>query len=164
MTFTSNWKPSRTARKKAQRETRLKIKKHETDEKAAVRRRDKVCRFPLCGCRKLGLKNEVAHLRHKGMGGNATGDRSMAEGMIYLCEHRHQHGAISLHKGTLRVVPLTDAGTRGPVAFDVDLGETDNQAEWFRVAQEGPRENAVKVSLLEPRQWEVLTWLAQMDA
>lgn len=115
-------KPSRTERVKAKKATRAAQVKHEKDEKAKVRRLDKTCRFPLCGCRALGLRLEVSHQEHKGMGGNPSGDRSTADQMILLCVHRHQDGLISRHKGTLRVVALDEQkGMRGPVGFDVDV-------------------------------------------
>jgi len=136
MKFQTNFKPSRTKRKIAQRVAKLKLQTKEKDEKAKVRMRDKWhCRFPLCGCRgpavRTWMRLEVAHLVHKGMGGNPKGDRSTADQMIYLCEHRHQHGGVSLHKGTLRIVPLTREGTNGPVRFLVTAG-----TRWTEVARE----------------------------
>ena len=105
----------------SERTTRLERQAYERAEKANVRRRDRVCRFPLCGCRALKLPVEVAHcLHHKGMGGNPTGTRSTRAGMILLCRHRHRDGAVSWHHGTLRAQPLTDAGTNGPVAWEVE--------------------------------------------
>lgn len=127
MTFTGpNWKPSRTARKLEEAATKKAAANLEDKAKAAVRRRDRGCRFPLCGCRKLGLglvaSAEVSHQKHKGMGGNPSGDRSTAAGMIQLCRHRHQDGVVSRHRGTLRIFPLNlEQGMDGPVAFCVDM-------------------------------------------
>lgn len=111
-------KPSRTARKLAEHKRRLERETHEETEKRAVRRRDKRCRFPLCGCHRLGLRLEVSHDVHKGAGGNPTGDRSDRRSMILLCVHRHQDGLVSRHKGTLRILPLVRGlGFEGPVRF-----------------------------------------------
>lgn len=118
--MTPNWKPSRTARKIKERQTKLDRKATERKIMNEVRKRDRVCRFPMCGCKKLGLNLEVAHLRHRGMGGNPLGDRTNTAEMILLCSHRHQFGGVSLHRGTLRIVPLTEDGCDGPVRFEVD--------------------------------------------
>lgn len=126
-------KPSRTARKLAERRVRLKRQGHEDAEKAAVRRRDRACRFPLCGCRRLRLALEVSHFEHKGSGGNPSGTRSDRRTMVLLCSHRHQHGPISRHKGTLRVRFLTRQGFDGPVAWSVAWGM---RSRWYEVARE----------------------------
>lgn len=119
-------KPSRTQRLKAKAETVKYRAGHERAEKAKVRRRDKGCRFPLCGCRKLGLtikaRQEVAHNvgSGKGMGGNPIGDRSMADVMVQLCGQRHIDGVVAFHKGTLRTRFLTAAKYDGHVAWYLD--------------------------------------------
>lgn len=163
-----HWKPSRTARKKAERKVRVERITKEDREKAHARKRDKFCRFPLCGCRKLGLALQVAHKRHKGMGGNPAGDRSDRKILILLCSHRHQHGRISLHAGTLVAHPLTLAGYDGPVKWMIDvealapgLYRGRKPADrWAEVARE------VDVQQLEPladRQRQLLESLAEMD-
>lgn len=138
--MTPNWKPSRTARKKAEKKKKTERKTTERKNMDAARKADKGCRFPLCGCRKLGLRVEVAHLTHRGMGGNPKGDRTQPDNVISLCAHRHQHGEISLHKGTLDIRPLTPDGTRGPVMFLVDaetLGLDPNyERRWYVLASE----------------------------
>lgn len=167
MTFTSNWKPSRTARKAKERETKLTRRTKEDQEKAKVRRRDKRCRFPLCGCGRLKLRLEVSHQEHKGMGGNPAGDRSKAEGMIYLCVHRHQDGIISRHKGTMRVRALSLAGMNGRVAFDVDMRVVRRGLEgmaggaaWKEVARESA---PGQLEPLTAEQRAVLEQLAEME-
>lgn len=164
MTFTSNWKPSRTARKLATRKTRLERRTKEDQEKAKVRRRDRRCRFPLCGCRKLQLRLEVSHQEHKGIGGNPAGDRSTADKMIYLCVHRHQDGAISRHKGTLRIIARTAEGMNGPVIFEVDMNRLEQNAasgqKWRRVAWES---KPGVLEPLEPWQRALLEQLAEME-
>lgn len=97
----------------------------ERREKALVRARDRVCRWPRCECKtwKMPLslaRLEVAHLTNKGMGGD-HGLRSTADQMILLCYSRHQ-GIVSLHSGHLRIVPLTRRGTAGPCRFQVMSG------------------------------------------
>lgn len=129
-----NWKPSRTARKIHEKQVKADLLAKEMKAKKAVRQRDRhVCRFPLCGCRRLKLGLEVSHDNHKGMGGNPSGDRSTTEQMVLLCTHRHQFGAVSRHAGTLRAEPLTSAGYDGPVAWEVHV---EDWGGWVEVARE----------------------------
>ena len=110
-------KPTASARQAAQRKRQRARRAREQRAKRRVRVRDRNrCRFPLC--RASGPALQVAHLVHKGMGGNPAGDRSGEGGLILLCALHHQFGAISLHRGTLRVRPLTAKGTNGPVAWE----------------------------------------------
>jgi hypothetical protein len=157
----ANWKPSRTARKLAERKADVALEAHEDVEKAAVRRRDRLCRFPLCGCRKLGLRREVSHDAHKGMGGNPAGDRSDRRTMVLLCVHRHQHGAVSRHKGTLRAAYLTAKGYEGPVAWWVDLSEVGQPPAWLEVARESA---PGQLEPLTETQATILETLAKMFA
>ena len=151
-------KPSRTERVKVELSSKRAGKRAELDAKAAVRRRDKVCRFPLCGCRRLGLRLEVSHEEHKGMGGNPAGDKNVPENLVLLCVHRHQDGAISRHKGTLRVRFLSRAGFDGPVAWMVDLGTTSPR--WTEVAREvAPGQ----LEALTEKQRGLLEALAEME-
>lgn len=144
----------------------------ENQHKTEVRRRDNKacrggCRFPLCGCRKFNLAKHVAHLEHKGMGGNPLEDRSVPEKMIQVCIARHREHLFSIDKGTVQCRPRTNAGTNGPVEWwldvetlrDYDLSPFASKAEWWLVA----RESAVGV--LEPlsaAQRDVLLQLAEM--
>lgn len=167
-------KPCATARKMKKLDDRSDLKRREDKEKQKARRRDgHRCRFPLCGCRRLGLRLEVSHQQHKGAGGNPAGDRSTAKGLITLCVHRHQTGSISRHKGTMRARPLTTKGMNGPVAWDLDLATCDDimakltgghlpgpkQKAWVEVASEI---DVQKVAL--PTGWRllVLEELAEM--
>lgn len=138
-------KPCATARKIEKKDTTRKRASAELDHKKTVRRRDKYCRFPLCGCRRLGLtliaRGEVAHTKHKGAGGNPDGDRSAADIMVLLCKHRHQDGIVSMHKGTLKAVYLTEKKMAGPVAWLVDfsvpgMGGRSHEPHWKEVARE----------------------------
>jgi hypothetical protein len=167
-----NWKPSGTARRKATFEDRLKRDREEENEKQKVRRRDVTCRFPLCGCKRIRLRLEVSHDFHKGMGSKRG--VSLAPLMVLLCTHRHQHGRISRHAGTLRSVYLTPDHYEDVVAWQlaVDALPQDLRARvpddiieadgWVTVA----REHTIKPRTLEPLdpwQLDVLTALSEMD-
>lgn len=174
-------KPSRTARTIEKVKSRRDLVTKERDNKKEVRRRDQYrCRFPLCGCKKLGLKLdarlEVSHDRHKGMGGDPSGERSIPKVMILLCLHRHQDGIFSRHKGTLRARPLNyAAGNDGPVVWELNLDTlsyytellspavkraANAQTGWVEIAREK------RVQQLEPPLiWQrlILERLAEMD-
>jgi len=140
-----------------------------------VRDRDRRCRFPLCGCGRLGTYSapEVSHDRHRGAGGNPSGDRSLPDAMILLCNHRHQDGVIARDKRTLRIRHLTPAKNRGPVAFEIKrsalivpellrvMAAPDTPASaWVEVARErAPHE----LERLLPWQVAVLSVLAEMN-
>lgn len=143
--FKSNWKPTRTARKKDEHETKAGRRLKENKAKTAVRFRDKRCRFPLCGCSKIRVRCEVSHDKHKGMGGNPAGDRSITELMVYLCFTRHQDSRISRHAGTVRAEYLTEKGFDGPVAWHADkdaleaagvVGVPQGVNLWIEIARE----------------------------
>lgn len=156
-------KPSPTARKIAQRRKRLDAVNTENAQKREAKRRDlHRCRFPLCGCRALGLRIEASHNKHKAMGGNPAGDRSLAAGLVTLCLHRHQHGRISVHKGTLRPRFLTDDEFNGPIAWEIDLSELGAKAMgplWQEIA----RERAIQSWTYTDSQRETLQLLADME-
>ena len=61
--------------KVARRLKQIARKQRETAEMRAVRRRDRKCRFPLCGCATFGLPLDCSHQQHRGIGGNPRGDR-----------------------------------------------------------------------------------------
>lgn len=98
------------------------------------------------------------------MGGNPTGDRSTAAGLVTLCVQRHRDGAVSWHHGTLRARPLTDKDANGPLAWDIDPAKVWPNATgpWFEIARE------IAVGLvawadLTPPQRIALERLAQME-
>lgn len=133
---------------------RLARKSKEDEQKAAVRKRDKWCRFPLCGCRKYHLALHVSHQQHKGMGGNPNGERSTTSGMMYVCSARHRENRFAIDRGTVRWRALTKDGADGPVAWDVASGKT-----WKEVA----RERAVNhLEPLTEAQRAILLELAEM--
>lgn len=92
----------------------------ERANKAVVRQRDRVCRWPDCDCGELAgfewSRQEVAHLDDKGMGGDPTLLRSQPNAMIQLCRWQHQ-GPFGLHSGRAKVERLTPLGTDGPCEF-----------------------------------------------
>lgn len=146
-----NFKQPGEVRKAGRRRGKARVMR-EIAAKQLVRREDRYCRFPLCGCDRARLPWEVAHLHHKGMGGNPRGDRSDPGLMIYLCSARHRDAPISLHAGTLWILSLTDAGTRGPCAFYIRQGDQS-----FEVG----RETALhEFEPFTPEQRRVLTELA----
>jgi hypothetical protein len=156
-----NWKPSRTARKAAERQTKKDRKAHEDREKKKVRLRDKGCRFPLCGCKKLGRRLEVSHYIHKGMGGNPSGDRSLEPLMVQLCVDRHQFSNVSMHKGTLRPVFLTDENFNGPIAWEVNISALYTAPDKFT---EVARESSIgRWEEFTDRNRAVLTILSALD-
>lgn len=155
-------------KKRVARETK------EDAEKTKVRKRDKRCRFPLCGCAKMKLKigavalREVSHSRHKGMGGQPSGTRSVAALMVLLCMARHRQLRFSVDRGTVEWKALTPAGANGPIAWFICVALSGMQisphasverVKWVEVA----RESAVGV--LEPlteKQRQILEQLAEM--
>lgn len=118
----------------------LKQKLAEGKVMSAVRREDRYCRFPLCGCRKHHLSLAVCHQRHRGMGGNPGLDRTTPEGLILLCSARHRENRIAWDRSTLAIRPLNPAlGLRGPCAWFIDTAELPDLTpceKWLEVARE----------------------------
>lgn len=161
------FKTPRAAARAALHRRRRDRRTAETDHKAVARRRDgQRCRWPLCGCKRIGLRLEVSHDRHKGAGGDPTGARSKPEVLITFCFHRHQDGIVSRHKQTLRVRYLTPKKNAGPVAFEVKrsalarLGLELPAGDWLEVARERAVQN---LEPLEPWQLAALRRLGEMD-
>lgn len=164
----SFWKDGITPKKKRGRRKRN-LTALERANKALVRDRDGRCRFPFCGCRRRGIGMKgvltVSHDRHKGQGGDPTGDRSQPELMILLCKWRHQDGPVSRHAGTMRTRYLSPEKNRGPVAFAVDMaavypGLYPEPGIWFEVAREIERG---VLGALNAEQLRVLDDLAEME-
>jgi hypothetical protein len=92
----------------------------ESANKTKVRKRDGHCRWPHLTpearelCRRE--RSEVAHLTHKGAGGDPQTLRSKPDRMIHVCKPTHQ-GPGSLHAGDRKVVFLTPQKAEGPLAF-----------------------------------------------
>lgn len=163
MTWPPTWKPGETHfkhdqpnRKVVERQDKLKLVQQERQNKEKVRKRDKGCRFPLCGCKKFRRHTEVSHSEHKGMGGNPAGDRSTPELMILLCPFRHKENRFSIDQGTLRWRPLTENGANGPVVWE----EKCQSFEWRALATE---DDVQRIIQLLPHQRARLRRLAEMD-
>lgn len=162
---------SKSARTKASRVRAV----AERINKNAAKARDKYrCRFPLCQCHRLGLATHSSHDRHKGSGGDSTGQRSLPAGLITFCVRRHLDGIVSRTKGTLRTVYLTERMNDGPVAFEVDVEAIETvmgvniQARRHASAGTGfvevARESAAQTLLpLESWQRSILERLASLD-
>lgn len=100
---------------------RIERDRDEEEQKRKVRQRDRGCRFPLCGCRRLKLSLEVSHNEHKGSGGNPDGSRSVAELMMQLCRERHRTNPFSIHNRAIEWEPLRKRdGANGPVKWLID--------------------------------------------
>lgn len=99
-------------------------------------REDYTCRFPHA----CGASIEVSHQKHRGMGGDPTGDCSDPRIMVGVCGVIHRTGKIALDKKNLRWVPLTDAGADGPIEWQVKLGAVHgfvgDADDWIRVVVE----------------------------
>jgi hypothetical protein len=166
VTFPARWTGPQFKQQQALKVLRVRKQRQrkavEDAAKMSVRTRDRFCRFPRCGCDQFKLARHVAHLTHKGMGGNPRGDRSGEARMILLCSARHKENRISLDRKTLRIDPLTRAGTAGPCAFYVSsqaLGVTERVDRWLEVARETARH---VYEPLTPRQVQLLAILAEM--
>lgn len=139
-------------------------KKKEISEKTKAKRRDRRCRFPLCGCHRHGFALHAAHfIQHKGMGGNPTNTRSTADKLITVCAPRHREHPISLDRGAIQCEPIDAAlGADGPVVWYLTgFGEKVYPGKRrFEVARE------VRPGVLEPltdTQRTILKRLALME-
>lgn len=115
-----NPKPERIMDRVRRHMKRQETKAAEERVMRQVRREDRYCRFPLCGCGKLKLPLDVAHAGdegHRGMGGNPSLSATTPENLITLCRPRHRAHKFAIDKKTLRVEPLTERGLRGPVRW-----------------------------------------------
>jgi hypothetical protein len=91
---------------------RAKVVTHEKRIMQQARKRDKGrCRLPACEFWSLPV--DVCHEQHRGMGGNAKGDRTHLAGLICLC--RKHHGQYDT--GELTITALTLKGFSGVCQF-----------------------------------------------
>lgn len=166
--MTPNWKPIPGTAKAERRARKTKRDAKERDAKKEVRRRDKHCRFPLCGCRKGRPALHVSHQVHKGMGGNPKADRSVPELMVLLCAARHRENRISVDQGTVRWEALTAEGANGPIRWllaPMTLYVPEDVLLHPMTEFELARETAVqRLADLTPEQRKVLTVLARMNS
>ena len=167
----TNFKKPRIAQKVLRATKRQERDAKEEKNKREVRRRDKRCRFPLCGCHRFKLALHVAHLAHKGMGGDPDGERSLPPYMIQVCIARHREHHFSLDKKTIKCEPLTNLGTNGPVrwwvrrddlvdAFGVAAGR-GRVSKWLELAVEW---RPGQLESLSAWQHQALTLLAEMQS
>lgn len=120
-------KPPRGAAKHAHRQRHAQANTREARHKTAVRKRDSyTSRWPGDD----GQPLEVAHLTHKGAGGDVDTIRSVQALMILVSRAVHQ-GPRSLHSGDRRVLFLTPEKANGPVAFLERRG-----GKWAEVGRE----------------------------
>jgi hypothetical protein len=106
-------KPARGEAKHEHRARHAAADTREARNKTTVRKRDSHrSRWPGDD----GQPLEVAHLTHKGIGGDMNTERSIPALMILVSRDVHQ-GPRSLTSGDLRIVFLTDEQANGPVAF-----------------------------------------------
>lgn len=161
--FKDTVKKPRVARKVRKTLARRVIENEEERKKREVRLRDKYCRFPLCGCRKFGLAPHVSHSKHKGAGGNPTGDRSAPELMVLVDAARHRENRMSIDRGNVRWDGLTKNGSNGPIRWWVNVAAMTNphaEPRWVEVA----REIAPHVyEPFTPKQRAILEELAKME-
>lgn len=121
------------SRKVARGLKRLKRKATEDATMKVVRGRDKYCRFPLCGCKRFGLRLEVSHQKHRGMGGNPAGDRTDTRTMVLVCSARHRENKYSLDRGTIRWRGITAAGADGPIVWEVEAPQRGPYTSGWKV-------------------------------
>jgi hypothetical protein len=108
----------------------------EREAKEEVRERDQHCRWPGCDCcyafapSSIWRSLEVAHLKHKGMGGDKRLIRTQRNKMILLCRLMHQ-SQIGLHSGLAKIEPMTRRGTDGLCAF----WRKQKDGSWYLVGE-----------------------------
>lgn len=174
----SQFKDARGTAKRERRERKATVDKKERDAKGAVRKRDKFCRFPLCGCRKHKRVMHVSHQEHKGIGGNPAGDRSTTKTMILLCADRHNGSRVAIHAHTIEWTARNLLlGANAGIVWWMSIEEASRHIElpavvgaavirsgfatdWIRIAVE---ERPGTLSPLVPWQRELLDKLAKMD-
>lgn len=124
-TFAPLPKPLKGSAQLARVERKAAQKRCEAAILREVKRRDRGCRYP--GCR-LPLVLHAAHLRHRGMGGNPSGDRTTRDQVITLCARHHDWYDRLV---AIDIAPLTPRGTDGPCEFFRREGD-----DWICVGRE----------------------------
>lgn len=149
---------SKVERRKVKAERKYK----EDAEMRHVRRRDRWCRFPLCGCSRYKLPLDVSHKNHRGMGGNPAGDRTDRATMVLVCRQRHRVGRVALDRGTLRWEALTELGAEGPIAWFVDAAAVRHPGDGE--IEVGREVRVQQIAELTPTQRALLIELSEMNA
>lgn len=88
------------------------------------------CRFPECEVPKGTFWGQIdaAHFKAEGSGGDPNLVRCTLENLAAVCRWHHR-GPRSMHSGHVKPVPLTSAGARGPVDWQV-LDDTNDSGKW----------------------------------
>lgn len=95
-------------------------KAHEQKQmQAALVRDERKCRVPRCEFASKKLPIDACHLRHRGIGGNPSGDRTTRETIIALC--RTHHGRYD--RAEMDIIPQTPAKFDGPCDYANRNGE-----------------------------------------
>lgn len=170
MTWPPRWsagphfKTGQTSVKVTRAKVRLDRKAKEEASMRKARKRDgNRCRMPMCDCKRFKLRLDVSHQVHRGIGGNPAGDRSDTSLLMTVCCARHKDHAVSIDKGTLRWIALTDQGANGPVKWEVQASAVLPRAHdrWIEIARE-VQVQLVNVGLLTDTQRAILTILKEM--
>lgn len=123
-------KPARGEAKADHRKRHASADSREDRNKSKARKRDSYrSRWP----GDHGTVLEVAHLTHKGIGGDAETSRSVPELMVLVSKAVHQ-GPRSLHSGDKRILFLTPEKANGPCAFLERVSRVGNV--WKEIARE----------------------------
>lgn len=98
---------------------------------AAAKRRDgNKCRWPRCEFK--GLNVECAHMEHRKMGGNPSGEATKRHKLIALCI-RHHDQFDGRDTTRIDIVPVNaQQGTDGPCSYFV----LQESGQWLHVATE----------------------------
>lgn len=114
MTHVSFPKPARGSHWLEGRKRRADQKAAEESLMRAARLRDgDKCRWPSCEFAPKKPRREVAHLTHRGIGGNPALDRTQRDKLITLCFIHHG----LFDAAELDIEPMTSRGTDGAVCF-----------------------------------------------
>lgn len=145
--YSSLQKPVRGSALLDQRKRRAQAIAHEQGElQAALKRDHRKCRWPGCNGKHHGLTLPIdpCHLRqpdgtkHRGMGGDRTGERTDRRYIAALC--RRHHGLLDAQE--IDIVTLTDAGADDCLAFYAkhpETGKVEHIATETRVGVSVPR-------------------------
>lgn len=103
-------KPAKGSTTALRRRKARQVKSYERAVMNQARERDGNC------CRYCGKHpGEVAHMSHRGMGGNPSGSRTVAPKLLVLCKWHH----VMYDAAQLVIDPLTSDGANGPLRFQL---------------------------------------------
>ena len=118
-------KPARGSARKAHAKRQRAADAHEIEQKRQARERDgERCRCPKCPT-PVWMHREVAHITHKGAGGDSKGVRTQRQRLITWCGIHHLAFDGRLKAGqSVRVRMMTPKEADGPMEVFERLGET----------------------------------------